>query len=966
MSTTPAFQPGTLVHVRGREWVVQPSANADLMLLRPLGGSEEETTGIYLPLEFPEDIPVSADFPRPSLDDLGGFANARTLHDAARLSFRNGAGPFRCLAKLSFRPRSYQMVPLIMALKQEVIRLLIADDVGVGKTIEALLIIKEMLERRLVPRFAVICLPHLCDQWQQEIRDKIGIEAVVIRSNTQAKLDREIQGDTSVFQHYPFQIISIDYIKSDRRRDTFVAECPELTIVDEAHACARPEGASDNQQQRYALLKKISERENQHLVMLTATPHSGKPGQFHSLLGLLRPEFEDTAITDPSVTTQQRQNERRKVARHFVQRRRADVERWMNEDTPFPQREPGEYNYDLHPDYNQLFEEIWDFCRQLITGEDRIKKVHYWTALGLLRGVMSSPAAGISMLRNRREKIVTEEELEEFPGNPVGDNAEDFESDNTPKELVEATDWNWRQIEQLKSFEDSMAKLSNPTKDEKLLAAQTIIESWLAEGFQPVIFCRYIATAKYVGEQLQKLLSKTKPTKLRKTRVEVVTSEDPDEIRRERIEAMADADLRVLVATDCLSEGINLHQLFTAVLHYDLPWNPNRLEQREGRVDRFGQTAPKVRTWMLFSQNNPVDGVVLNVILRKVIEIKKATGINIPFPEDSQGVIDTITESLLVDSEKRLKSHKKENQIEFSFEEFDEAARIDQRVTDQFGRAKERETAIRSIFAQNAIRAGEIEKDLAENDRAIGDPQAVENFTLAAVQLLGGQIVETEADPGISQAVPVRSYRLHHANLPKALLEQLPKTKKDFHEVTFQSPSPRELVYLGRNHYFVEQLCQTILSQTMERGRYAAARAAVLRTDAVSKPTTLYLLRARNVIHEKTRPAHQHVAEEMLLWGYRGSPENQDHLSPDECYELLFCATPSTDLSPQRRQRALGRALEHLDSLNEELDQLALTRAQNLVEAHERFAEYLKEKRFAVVQPVLPMDILGIYHLLPA
>ena len=117
---------------------------------------------------------------------------------------------------------------------------LCADDVGVGKTIEALLIVRELLERRIIRRFAVVCLPHLCEQWQEEIRSKLDIEAVIIRSNTQAGLDRRIQGDASVYDYYPFQIISIDFIKSDVRRDVFVEQCPELVIVDETHTCARP------------------------------------------------------------------------------------------------------------------------------------------------------------------------------------------------------------------------------------------------------------------------------------------------------------------------------------------------------------------------------------------------------------------------------------------------------------------------------------------------------------------------------------------------------------------------------------------------------------------------------------------------------------------------------------------------------------------------------------------------------
>ena len=158
------FKTGSLVRARNRDWIILPSNDENLVLLKPLGGSEEEISGIYLPLAFEADKIESTDFPIPTINDIGDISSARLLYNATRLAFRNGgAGPFRSLAKLSFRPRSYQMVPMIMALKQEEpIRLFIADDVGVGKTIEALIILKEFLERRIIKRFAIIVLPHLC------------------------------------------------------------------------------------------------------------------------------------------------------------------------------------------------------------------------------------------------------------------------------------------------------------------------------------------------------------------------------------------------------------------------------------------------------------------------------------------------------------------------------------------------------------------------------------------------------------------------------------------------------------------------------------------------------------------------------------------------------------------------------------------------------------------------------------
>lgn len=270
------YKAGSLITLRNRPWIVLPSDDKDLLLLKPLGGTDLEITGIYKPLANAADKPQRYDFVKPTASDLGDFASAKLLYNAARLSFRNAAGPFRCLGKLSFRPRSYQMVPLIMALKQDVTRLLIADDVGVGKTIEGLLIAKELYERKEIKRFAVVCLPHLCDQWQDELKNKFGIEAVVIRSGTATSLERQIRAHENIFRAYPFQVISIDYIKSGSKRQVFIDHCPEMILVDEAHSCARPAGANTSQQLRHKLLYDIAKKENQHLILLTATPHSGK------------------------------------------------------------------------------------------------------------------------------------------------------------------------------------------------------------------------------------------------------------------------------------------------------------------------------------------------------------------------------------------------------------------------------------------------------------------------------------------------------------------------------------------------------------------------------------------------------------------------------------------------------------------------------------------------------------------
>lgn len=945
-ATTKTFSPGTMVSLRGRDWIVQPSENPEeLLVVKPLGGSEEEITGIYLPLGFDEDVPENAEFPKPSSADLGNIASARLLYEAARLSFRNGSGPFRSLAKISFRPRSYQIVPLIMALRQEVTRLLIADDVGIGKTIEALLITRELLERRIVRRFAVVCLPHLCDQWQQEIRDKLGMDAVVIRSSTQARLDREIIGDTSVYQHYPFQVISIDYIKSESRRAVFVQEGPEMIVVDEAHSCARPKGATTSQQQRHALVSELAADPARHVILLTATPHSGKTEEFQSILGLLDKGF---AAIDP---TQADQKTRQKLSQFYIQRRRADVSKWMGGDTPFPERDPGEIDYDLTAGYAGFFDDLYAFAKTLVSGEmgDQAKRVHYWTALGLLRGVMSSPAAGVAMLRNRQSKLEDRAVLEESPVNPLADPGDSAGDDSLPEELIDAYHWSDAEKKTLRRLEKALSEIERNRDDGKIRMAATTIKAWLKEGFHPVVFCQYIATADYVGEVLREMLPKN-------TDIRVVTSEDPDEIRRERIASMAGADSRVLVATDCLSEGINLHELFTAVLHYDLPWNPNRLEQREGRVDRFGQTARIVKALLLYSKDNPVDGVVLNVILRKVRQIKRSIGTTIAFPDDSQSVIDAITQSLLLD-DRYSPSASRSKQEEFGFMEYDAVQAVEDKVTDQFKRSEDLARATRSIFAHHSIKAQSIEKDLAETDEAIGNPDAVESFvTLALPSIMGAQV---EQEPEGEH----RAWRIHTANLPESLKSLLPEA--DAIHASFHSPTPKGMLCLGRNHPFVEQLCQLVLAGSINRDQFAACRAAALRTADVGKTTTLLLFRVRNVIEEKKK-SHELVAEEMLAWGYRGAPADNDFLSPEEARDLLVSVRPDGDeLSRERRERLIDDTADLTDSLRKRFDALAEERCKKLVEAHERFTELVDKRRYQVVYPVLPMDILGIYVLVP-
>ena len=289
-----SFRPGDLVEVRGREWVVLPlqedQDRENVLKLRPLSGSEEDATLIYLPLEA--EPPKQASFapPDPEKHRPGAQDSAILLRDALRLKLRAGAGPFRSFGELNFEPRAYQLVPLMMGLKLDTIRLLIGDDVGIGKTIEAGLIVKELLARGEIDRFTVICPPHLCEQWQSELADKFSIHAEVVRTGTASRLEKNLSTDVSLFDEHPFTVVSLDYIKQPRRHSEFQNHCPGFVIVDEAHTCVRS-GAGTTRHQRHELVKKLAQDQKRSMLLLTATPHSGDDGAFKNLLGLLDEKF---------------------------------------------------------------------------------------------------------------------------------------------------------------------------------------------------------------------------------------------------------------------------------------------------------------------------------------------------------------------------------------------------------------------------------------------------------------------------------------------------------------------------------------------------------------------------------------------------------------------------------------------------------------------------------------------------
>ncbi|MHC5853954.1 helicase-related protein [Nostoc sp.] len=922
-----------------------PSENQDVIRLRPLSGNEDEIAGIYQKLLEEELEKIeSATFPLPQATSVQDHAAALLLMDAARLLLRSGAGPFRCLGRLSLRPRPYQLVPLLMALKLETVKLLVADDVGIGKTIEAGLIARELLDRGEVKRIAVLCPPHLCDQWQQELSEKFHIDAVVVRSGTASKLERNIPNNDSVFSYYRHLIVSLDYAKADRRRASFITHCPDLVIVDEAHTCARPNKTTTSQQQRHQLITEIAQKQEQHLLLLTATPHSGIEESFLSLLGLLKPEFEHFNLN--SLTDKQRDH----LANHFVQRRRADVKLWLGNETPFPERESSEESYKLSKEYKELFDEVYDFARGLVktTTADMShaqRRGRYWSALALIRCVMSSPAAAIATL-NRQvsksgERLVADLD-EDLMSSYVHDPTEQEQAvDASPTLVIEQGQQSYKDADKrkLKAFVQAAEKLQGG-KDQKLQSCIATVESLLKDQMNPIVWCRYIATANYVADALRQKLEK----KSSQIRVIAITGELSEDERETRLEELKSYAQRVLVATDCLSEGVNLQTHFSAVIHYDLPWNPNRLEQREGRIDRYGQTATKVKACLLYGRDNPVDGAVLDVLIRKAVQIHKSLGITVPVPMESTTVAEAVFKSLF--------EHTTEV-IQLSLFEFQEESAVD-KVHKNWDKAVEREKTNRTRFAQRAIKPEQVEQELIDSDQILGNEQDVERFVLSACDRISCSLIKKKQGWLLSQ--------------PPDFLKSTLGDKSRL--LSFTTPTPEGVEYVGRNHPLVEGLARYILENALSHTHEPiAARCGFTTTNAVQKRTTLLLVRLRHLLDSskrttETRNTTSILAEECAVIGFTGSPSSPSWLTQLEATSLLQQAKPVSDVTKAMKQIEIGELLQRLEELQPDLEKFAREKAEELLQSHRRVRTMTQEGRIRVT-PQLPMDVLGIFILQP-
>jgi superfamily II DNA or RNA helicase len=957
--TAAQYAVGSLVRARGREWVVLPDSEPDFLVLRPLGGGHDDVAGVFPALEDVQ----PASFPSPSPDDLGDASSAGLLRTALRVGFRSSAGPFRSVGGLAVEPRAYQYVPLMMALRQDPVRLLIADDVGIGKTIEAGLIAAELLAQGDVQRLAVLCSPALAEQWQQELRDKFGIDAELVLTSTVRALERGLMMDQSLFERYPHVVVSTDFIKSPHRRHEFLNRCPELVVVDEAHTAVADDTSAGHRarHQRYELLQGLAGAPSRHLVLVTATPHSGKEQGFRNLLGLLDPTLADVDLDADAG--------RARLADHFVQRRRADIRHFLDEETAFPvDRESRESPYPLTPGYRDLVDAVLRYAREQVrdpSGGRLRQRVRWWSALALLRALASSPAAAAATLRTRaaaaeavdvaeadalgRAGVLDagdDEALESLDATPGADAEPGTGSD---AEGAPAGPPSRRR--RLLAMARQADALTGPRLDRKLATAEREVKALLADGFDPIVFCRFIDTADYVAAHLSGALGKA-------VTVAAVTGALPPAEREQRIRELTATDARhVLVATDCLSEGVNLQDGFQAVVHYDLAWNPTRHEQREGRVDRFGQRATKVRAVTVYGVDNRVDAIVLEVLLRKHEAIRRATGVSVPVPDQSDSLVEALVQGVLLGGDDAA-------QLALDLDVTEQADRLHR----DWESAAEKERLSRTRYAQRSIHPDEVAAEVARVRAALGSHGDVAAFTDEVLRALGGSVTPTgDGFTAVTATLPVGV----RDALPPGHAEPLP-----FHR---DPPAPRRHALLARTDPHVEALARHVLDTALDttettsdaagqpgQVRGPARRAGVMRTEAVTTRTTLLLVRYRFHLEVPTpdgvRPL---VAEDARLLAFTGPPDAARWL-PDEDAAALLLAQPGGNLPGDQARATAGRVLDRLAALDPHLHSVGDRLAGELLDAHRRVRAGARAARRGLrVTAQHPADVLGAYVYLP-
>lgn len=552
-------------------------------------------------------------------------------------------------------PDDYQLVPLLKALRMPRVNLMIADDVGLGKTIEAGLIVNELLIRRRINRVLIICPASLRVQWQEELQNKFSLPFQVIDHDSTVKLRREVGIDANPWRyhnriitsyHYLKQALIFEQFKGAQSSSGISARLPwDMLIVDEAHNLMPSPFGKDSD--LCVMLRQLAPM-FEHKIFMTATPHNGNTLSFSGLLEMLDPaRFRKTEILSEA--------EKRRVLQVVVRRMKSEINARTNPPKFCKRNEPLALQLDdvfSNAELRLIFavEEFKAKIRAIITTGTKRRQMAGFFAIEVLgKRLLSGPMTFIESWKRCKDSLkssdteaTTDDELESLQRSLAGEVTDDREAQALAvtaaakvgawlKDYVDVMDAEIHEIDEaIAELEINLADdiiSQNPNADARYQSLLAKIDDLLFAGHswrddeRLVIFTEYKTTQDYLLRRLQETF-KDKECK----RIAVLYG-GMDDAKREYIKRRFNDetdDVRILIATDAASEGLNLQETARYVLHFDCPWNPSRLEQRNGRLDRHGQ-ARDVSVFH-FSSTTAADLGFLAKLMGKMHQIREDLG----------------------------------------------------------------------------------------------------------------------------------------------------------------------------------------------------------------------------------------------------------------------------------------------------------------------------------------------------
>jgi superfamily II DNA or RNA helicase len=507
-------------------------------------------------------------------------------------------------------------------LKLPRIRFLIADDPGAGKTIMAGLIIKELKLRNIVKRILVVAPGHLKDQWRRELDDRFEEKFIVI---DRGLLDAHYA--ENVWDRESQIITSIDFAKREDIIPSISSVHFDLIIVDEAHKMsAYRYGDKTDKTSRYRLGEVLS-RNTDHFIFLTATPHKGDPDNFRLFLDLLEPGFFATnKMLQESISNDEN--------RLFLRRVKEDLKDFQGNPLFLP-RHVTTVSFNLgtqSPNEKELYNELSKYVNtQYNKALTKDKRRNVAFALVILQRRLASSTYALRESLRRRKKRLQEllKEARERARN--SDNVTDQE---TAEDLSEEDRWEQEAIWETLSVSENRQELEEEirTIEELITRADSIIRNEEEIKLKELKSSLTELARKYPDKKDKKILifTESKDTldylegKIKLWGYTVNTIHGGMRLEeRVAAEGIFKNETQVMVATEAAGEGINL-QFCHLMINYDIPWNPNRIEQRMGRIHRYGQQK-EVYVFNLVAEDTR-EGRVLHALFRKLDEIKRELG----------------------------------------------------------------------------------------------------------------------------------------------------------------------------------------------------------------------------------------------------------------------------------------------------------------------------------------------------